>query len=119
MRHANALKHENFRLVETRDEPPAAMTEQPTPPTHNGTATSVATVVASGEAGAQGEPVLKARIDNLKAAALTLLQEVHALTEVETANMEQGIDFYEEVRRFEMQLITRALEQTGGHQGRA
>jgi DNA-binding NtrC family response regulator len=30
-----------------------------------------------------------------------------------------GIDFYDEVRRFEIDLIRRALEQTGGHQSRA
>ena len=31
----------------------------------------------------------------------------------------KGINFYEEVRRFEIDLIRRALEQTGGHQSRA
>jgi DNA-binding NtrC family response regulator len=31
----------------------------------------------------------------------------------------RGIDFYDEVRRFEIDLIRRALEQTGGHQSRA
>jgi DNA-binding NtrC family response regulator len=31
----------------------------------------------------------------------------------------RGIDFYDEVRRFEVDLIRRALEQTGGHQSRA
>lgn len=31
----------------------------------------------------------------------------------------RGVDFYDEVRRFEIDLIRRALEQTGGHQSRA
>ncbi|HEY9501940.1 MAG TPA: helix-turn-helix domain-containing protein, partial [Pyrinomonadaceae bacterium] len=31
----------------------------------------------------------------------------------------RGINFYEEVRRFEIDLIRRALEQTSGHQSRA
>ncbi|HYY57287.1 MAG TPA: sigma-54 dependent transcriptional regulator [Pyrinomonadaceae bacterium] len=31
----------------------------------------------------------------------------------------RGVNFYEEVRHFEMDLIRRALEQTGGHQSRA
>src|SRR6266545_2008745 len=31
----------------------------------------------------------------------------------------RGINFYEQVRRFEVDLIRRALEQTGGHQSRA
>ena len=30
-----------------------------------------------------------------------------------------GINFYDQVRRFEIDLIRRALEQTGGHQSRA
>ena len=31
----------------------------------------------------------------------------------------RGVSFYEEVKRFEIDLIRRALEQTGGHQSRA
>jgi DNA-binding NtrC family response regulator len=31
----------------------------------------------------------------------------------------RGVNFYEEVKRFEIDLIRRALEQTGGHQSRA
>ena len=31
----------------------------------------------------------------------------------------RGINFYDEVLRFEIDLIRRALEQTGGHQSRA
>ncbi|MFL6229754.1 MAG: sigma-54-dependent transcriptional regulator [Pyrinomonadaceae bacterium] len=31
----------------------------------------------------------------------------------------RGVDFYDEVRRFEIDIIRRALEQTGGHQSRA
>src|SRR5882724_10638037 len=31
----------------------------------------------------------------------------------------RGVNFYDEVRRFEIDLIRRALEQTGGHQSRA
>jgi len=34
-------------------------------------------------------------------------------------NIECGIDFYDEVRRFEIALIKQALRITGGHQGRA
>ena len=100
MRNSNALKHDNFRLIDTLDEltgeTVSALQPQPA-----------------------GEAALKARIENLKKVALTLLQEVQALTQVETANIEQGVDFYEEVQRFEVQLIERALEQTGGHQGHA
>ena len=38
---------------------------------------------------------------------------------VAVADIGRGINFYEEVRRFEIDLIRRALEQTGGHQSRA
>jgi DNA-binding NtrC family response regulator len=31
----------------------------------------------------------------------------------------RGVNFYEEVKRFEIDLIQRALDQTGGHQSRA
>jgi transcriptional regulator with GAF, ATPase, and Fis domain len=34
-------------------------------------------------------------------------------------DMSRGVNFYDEVRRFEINLIRRALEQTGGHQSRA
>ncbi|MDQ1589733.1 MAG: hypothetical protein QOG71_360 [Pyrinomonadaceae bacterium] len=37
----------------------------------------------------------------------------------EGVDVGRGIDFYDEVRRFEVDLIRRALEQTGGHQSRA
>ena len=34
-------------------------------------------------------------------------------------DVSRGINFYDEVRRFEIDIIRRALEQTGGHQSRA
>lgn len=34
-------------------------------------------------------------------------------------DISRGVNFYEEVRRFEVDLIRRALDQTGGHQSRA
>jgi DNA-binding NtrC family response regulator len=44
-----------------------------------------------------------------------------ASTSISAAGVDvrRGIDFYDEVRRFEVDLIRRALEQTGGHQSRA
>ncbi|MDT4896777.1 MAG: hypothetical protein QOH25_1854 [Acidobacteriota bacterium] len=38
---------------------------------------------------------------------------------VSTLDIGRGINFYDEVRHFEIDLIRRALEQTGGHQSRA
>jgi DNA-binding NtrC family response regulator len=36
-----------------------------------------------------------------------------------TVDVGRGVNFYDEVRRFEIDLIRRALDQTGGHQSRA
>ena len=38
---------------------------------------------------------------------------------VEALSLGSGIDFFEEVRRFEIRLIRRALELAGGNQARA
>ena len=55
----------------------------------------------------------------LKQLALKLLMEAQSLTEVTTLDVRGGIDFYEEVKRFEIDLIGRALSLTGGNQVRA
>jgi len=49
--------------------------------------------------------------------ASRMIQETEgASSEIDIA---RGVNFYDEVRRFEIDLIVRALEQTGGHQSRA
>lgn len=55
----------------------------------------------------------------LKQLALKLLLEAQALNEVPTLDVRGGIDFYEEVKRFEVDLIERALSFTQGNQVRA
>lgn len=65
------------------------------------------------------EPPLNRQIDVLKDVALTLLQEVRALNGTSVIDVGSGIDFYEEVSRFEIEMIRRALEYTAGHQVRA
>ena len=55
----------------------------------------------------------------LKQLALKLLLEAQALNEVTTLDVRRGIDFYEEVKRFEVDLIERALSFTQGNQVRA
>ncbi len=55
----------------------------------------------------------------LKDLALALLNEVQTFGDDQTSAISESIDFYEEVRRFEIELITRALKRTGGHQMRA
>jgi DNA-binding NtrC family response regulator len=56
---------------------------------------------------------------NLRHLALKLLLEAQALKEVPALDVRGGIDFYEEVKRFEVDLIQRALSFTRGNQVRA
>ena len=65
------------------------------------------------------ENTLPGKIEVLKNVALNLLKEVQALSSLEAADIVRGIKFYDEVERFEVELIQRALELTGGHQVRA
>ena len=68
--------------------------------------------------GSEGQ-ASKSKTKQLKNLALSLLMEVQALSEVPTLDIKNGIDFYEEVSRFEVDLIQRALAHTGGNQVRA
>lgn len=58
-------------------------------------------------------------IANLKELVLRLLGELQCIGEVSTLSIVDGLDFYDEVSRFEIDLIKRALFQTGGHQVQA
>jgi transcriptional regulator with GAF, ATPase, and Fis domain len=55
----------------------------------------------------------------LEQLALKLLLEARSLNEVPMLDVRSGIDFYEEVKRFEIELIERALVFTSGSQVRA
>jgi DNA-binding NtrC family response regulator len=69
------------------------------------------------------------RLEKIKDMASALLQEAesldheNALAEASAAvgnlNVRSGVNFFDEVRQFEMRLIGRALELTGGNQARA
>ena len=60
------------------------------------------------------------RIDALKQLTLRLFREVlQSMGESDQLSLHDGVDYYDEVRRFEIDLIRRALMQTGGHQKRA
>lgn len=65
------------------------------------------------------EETSQSKTKELKNLALSLLMEVQSLSEVPTLDIKNGIDFYEEVSRFEIDLIQRALAHTGGNQVRA
>lgn len=59
------------------------------------------------------------RISALKQLTLELVREVQSIGEVKVLDIDSGLDFYNEVTHFEIDLITRALVLTGGHQARA
>jgi DNA-binding NtrC family response regulator len=66
------------------------------------------------------------KVAALRRLALQLVRELQTLSEIQTANgiagqvnLEGGVDFYEEVSRFETDLIKGALQITAGHQAQA
>lgn len=59
------------------------------------------------------------KITTVKMLAIRLLREVRSIREVEVRGLGAGVDFYEEVCRFEIDLIKCALLQTAGHQRQA
>jgi DNA-binding NtrC family response regulator len=69
------------------------------------------------------------RLEKIRNMASALLQEAESLDHenalaessaaVDNLNVRSGVNFFDEVRRFEMRLIGRALELTGGNQARA
>lgn len=64
-------------------------------------------------------PDIGHRAQVLKNLAVALLKEVQTLGSAGEHENKETIDFYDEVRRFEIELIRRALSTTGGHQVRA
>lgn len=69
------------------------------------------------------------RLNKIRAMASALIEEAELLEHenglaeasamAENLNLKSRVDFFEEVRRFEVRLIVRALEVTGGNQARA
>ena len=66
-----------------------------------------------------GKGELGEKIEDLTSLASALLEEVKAILPPGTVDVRRGVDFYEEVKQFEIGLIQRALDRTGGHQTRA
>ncbi|HKS26671.1 MAG TPA: helix-turn-helix domain-containing protein [Pyrinomonadaceae bacterium] len=70
-----------------------------------------------------GGPVDEATLSNhvevLKELAQALIREIDRLRHTQLPDVERGVNFYEEVERFEINLIRSALERTSGHQTRA
>ena len=59
---------------------------------------------------------LRREIADPQAAAAVARESAGASSGIDVT---RGVNFYDEVRRFEIDLIRRALDQTGGHQSRA
>lgn len=69
---------------------------------------------------AQDQATSALKINTLKELALALLKEVESLKEAQPPEGGRAnVNFSEEVRRFETELIRWALLRTGGHQRRA
>jgi transcriptional regulator with GAF, ATPase, and Fis domain len=60
--------------------------------------------------------VAREKIRLLKDTVRELQRELESLTQVPTPEIEQGVDFYTEVSRFESEMIRRALTFADGHQ---
>jgi DNA-binding NtrC family response regulator len=71
------------------------------------------------EGDVSGEVTDNNEIQMLKAMNLTLGRAIEALERSKPSCIEPGTNFYEEVARFEVDLIQRALQQTGGNQAQA
>jgi len=59
------------------------------------------------------------KVEALREVTIALLDEVKSLGSMKKVEIEDGINFDAEVKTFEILLIERALEQTGGSQLRA
>lgn len=59
------------------------------------------------------------KIKTLRELTLALLKEVESLKDAQAPEGKPNVNFSEEVRRFETELIRWALLRTGGHQRRA
>jgi transcriptional regulator with GAF, ATPase, and Fis domain len=65
------------------------------------------------------DSALNNRLNTLREVALTLLREVESLRVSQQPNTKQSVKLYDEVQRFETELIRSALVRTGGNQTRA
>ncbi|SRR6266540_1257903 len=66
--------------------------------------------------GANNPKIELVKTEVLKTVAYTLLRQVYGVPEPQKLDVQQGVNFYEEVRRFEVSLIKQALLYTNGKQ---
>ncbi len=78
---------------------------------------------ATGEVAGAGilrsEVAIDNRLDTLREVALTLLREVESLRVTQPVSTRGSVRLYDEVQRFEIDLIRSALSRTAGNQTRA
>lgn len=71
----------------------------------------------------EDDPILGFKLKLIKMKVNALLEELQTFEGGGAAkrkiNLEQGIDFYDEIQRFEIDLIINALKCTRGHQSKA
>ena len=63
--------------------------------------------------------VVQKKIRTLKHLVRQLHHQLASLDQVPTPTVEEGLDFYTEVRRFEIEMLRRALKAAAGHQKKA
>ena len=73
----------------------------------------------SDQGGSNVGVILNQRLKTLRELATTLLSEVEEMARVRPPDLKSGINIHEEVRRYEIELIERALRLTNGNQARA
>lgn len=61
----------------------------------------------------------RSSLTRLRELTYKLLHKVQSIGELNFPDIERGVDFYDEVTRFEIELIKQALVRTLGHQRRA
>jgi transcriptional regulator with GAF, ATPase, and Fis domain len=71
------------------------------------------------EVNLRNDVVLDNRLSALRDVALMLLREVESLRLTEPVNLNRKVRLYDEVQRFETDLICSALSRTAGNQTRA
>jgi transcriptional regulator with PAS, ATPase and Fis domain len=75
--------------------------------------------VTTSAVGSHNEAVVDDRLITLKRVALTLLREIESLRAAEPVRVDRSLRLYDEVKRFETDLILSALGRTRGNQTRA
>ena len=73
----------------------------------------------SGAVNNRQQDILNAKITRLRRNAFVLFKKIKALEMPPLTDISRGIDLSDELRRFEIYLIRRALEETGGRQTQA